>query len=43
MLQLFQDRAIFGGFDHENTHKHIQNFMEICSPFSLKDILQESV
>jgi len=42
MLQFLQARGVFGGLD-ENPHEHIQNFVEICSPYSLKGISEESV
>jgi len=42
-LHLLQMRGLYGGLDHEDPHEHVRNFIEVCSPFSLKGVLQESI
>ena len=41
-LHLLQMRGLYGGLDHEDPHEHVRNFIEVCSPFSFKNVSQES-
>ncbi|WMV24790.1 hypothetical protein MTR67_018175, partial [Solanum verrucosum] len=43
MLQLLQMKELFKGLVHEDLHDHNWNFVDICDPFSFKNISQVSV
>ncbi|KAK4731339.1 hypothetical protein R3W88_024327 [Solanum pinnatisectum] len=42
-LHLLQMRELYGGLEHEDPHEHVRNFTEVCSPFSFKNVPQESI
>uniref|UniRef100_M1DPL1 Gag-pol polyprotein n=1 Tax=Solanum tuberosum TaxID=4113 RepID=M1DPL1_SOLTU len=43
MLQLLQLKGLFNGLAQEDPHEHLRNFVDLCRPFSFKNISQESV
>ena len=43
MLQYLQQKGLFTGLIHEDTHEHIIIFVNVCEPYSFKIISQESV
>ncbi|XP_015168639.1 uncharacterized protein [Solanum tuberosum] len=43
MLQLLQLNGLFNRLVHEDSHEHLRNFVDVCRPFSFKNISQESV
>ncbi|KAK4729759.1 hypothetical protein R3W88_022747 [Solanum pinnatisectum] len=42
-LHLLQMRGIYGGLDQNNPYEHVRNFTEVCSPFTFKNVSQESI
>jgi len=42
-LHLLQMRGLYGGLEHEDPHEHVRNFTKVCSPFSFKNVSQESI
>ena len=43
MLNLLQMRGLFGGHATEDAHEHLKNITEICAPFNIANISQESM
>jgi len=43
VMQLLKMKELFEGLAHEDPHDHIRNFVDVCGPFSFKNISQESV
>ncbi|WMV33083.1 hypothetical protein MTR67_026468, partial [Solanum verrucosum] len=41
MLQSLQMKGLFGGLATEDLHDHIQNFVDVCGPFSFENITQK--
>ena len=37
-LHIMEMRGLYGGLDHEDPHEHVRNFIEVCSPFSFKNV-----
>ncbi|KAK4736862.1 hypothetical protein R3W88_000559 [Solanum pinnatisectum] len=35
--------GLYGGLAHEDPYEHIRNFVDVCGPFSFKNISQESI
>lgn len=35
--------GLYGGLDYEHPLQHLRNFTVICSPFSFKNVSQESI
>jgi len=42
-LHLLQIRGLYRGLDHEDLYEHVRNFTEVCSPFSFKNVSQQSI
>jgi len=42
-LHLIHSRGLYGGLDHEDSHEHIQSFLDVCAPLSFKNWSQEAI
>lgn len=36
-------KGLYGGLTHQDTHENVKNFIDVCSPFLFKNMLQESI
>ncbi|KAK4707117.1 hypothetical protein R3W88_033331 [Solanum pinnatisectum] len=42
-LHLLRMKGLYGGLNHKDPHEHVRNFIDVCSPLSLKNLSQESM
>lgn len=43
MLHLLQMKGLFGGKATEDANQHLRNFIDVCLPFKMNNIIQESI